>query len=56
MTCTGCNNKAKYLVHEKLQPHCEDCMLESLCSAPTMVIDLDSWEEEQNERKQRVVA
>ncbi len=54
MTCTGCNRKAKYLVHEHLQPHCEDCMKEALCSVPTMVIDIESWEGKQNERKSEV--
>jgi hypothetical protein len=42
MTCDGCNRTAKFLVEGK--PHCQEHMLEALCSVPVMVIDIEAYE------------
>lgn len=44
MKCDGCSNEAKYFVFEHLEPHCTSCMIASMCSVPTEVIDIESWE------------
>jgi uncharacterized protein CbrC (UPF0167 family) len=45
MICDGCNKRATHLVEG--QPHCEQHMLESLCSVPVAVIDIESYEHAQ---------
>jgi glutaredoxin len=45
MTCDGCNRTAKYLVEG--QPHCQEHMLEALCSVPVAVIDIEAHEHAQ---------
>jgi hypothetical protein len=52
MKCGLCNKQATHLVHEQLQPHCLEHMLESLGAAPTQVIDIESWEIAQRDIKQ----
>jgi uncharacterized protein CbrC (UPF0167 family) len=42
MTCDGCNKKATHFVEGK--PHCQEHMLEALCSVPVAVIDIESYE------------
>jgi uncharacterized protein CbrC (UPF0167 family) len=41
MTCDGCNKRATHLVEG--QPHCEQHMLEALCSVPVAVIDIEAF-------------
>jgi hypothetical protein len=47
MICDGCNKKAQYLVES--QPHCEQHMLEALCSVPVAVIDIEAYEHAQRQ-------
>jgi hypothetical protein len=42
MTCDGCNRTATHLVEGK--PHCQEHMLEALCSVPVMVLDIEAYE------------
>jgi uncharacterized protein CbrC (UPF0167 family) len=52
MICDGCTKKAQYLVEG--QPHCEQHMLESLCSVPVAVIDIEALEHAQNKLKREM--
>lgn len=47
MTCNGCSRKATHLV-EKV-PHCQEHMLEALCSVPVAVIDIEAYEHARKE-------
>lgn len=44
MKCAGCSNEAKYLLFSHREPHCTECMLDAMCSVPTEVIDIESYE------------
>jgi uncharacterized protein CbrC (UPF0167 family) len=50
MTCDGCNKKALYFVEGK--PHCQEHMLEALCSVPVAVIDIEALEYAQMKQKE----
>ena len=56
MKCAGCSNEAKYLVFEHLEPHCTSCMIDAMCSVPTEVIDIESWEAKKREQRVGEVA
>jgi hypothetical protein len=47
MQCDGCNKRATHLVDSV--PHCEQHMLEALCSVPVAVIDLEAYDHAQNQ-------
>jgi uncharacterized protein CbrC (UPF0167 family) len=49
MTCDGCNKKATHFVEGK--PHCQEHMLEALCSVPVAVIDIEAYEYAQLKNK-----
>jgi hypothetical protein len=45
MTCDGCNRTATHLVEGK--PHCQEHMLEALCSVYVKVLDIEAQEHAQ---------
>jgi uncharacterized protein CbrC (UPF0167 family) len=45
MICDGCNKRATHYVDGI--PHCQEHMLESLCSVPVAVIDIEALEHAQ---------
>ena len=56
MKCEGCGKPATHLVFEILQPHCTSCMIDAMCSVPTEVIDIESWEAKKREQRVGEVA
>ena len=56
MKCAGCSNEAKYFLFTHKQPHCTECMIDAMCSVPTEVIDIESWEAKKREQRVGEVA
>jgi hypothetical protein len=51
MKCAGCQREAKFFVDTNRQPHCQEHMLEALCSVAVQVIDIEMWEVKQREQR-----
>lgn len=49
MKCIDCKKEATHFVNDHI-PHCQECMLDALCSVATPVINIESWEVAQREQ------
>lgn len=54
MKCAGCSNEAKYFLFTHKQPHCTECMIDAMCSVPTEVIEIESWEAKKRVKQSEV--